>query len=50
MSADTRLKLGVSLLILGLVMPAGTLAVVATEWPVPVKGTSNNTRFRRFLP
>ena len=37
MSADTRLKLGVSLLILGLVMPVGTLAVVATEWPVPVK-------------
>jgi hypothetical protein len=37
MSADTRLKLGVALLILGLVMPAGTLAVVATEWPVPVK-------------
>jgi hypothetical protein len=37
MSADTRLKLGVALLILGLVMPAGTLAVVATEWPAPVK-------------
>ncbi len=37
MSADTRLKLGVALLILGLVMPAGTLVVAATEWPVPVK-------------
>src|SRR5215471_18585599 len=37
MSADTRLKLGVSLLILGLVMPVGTLAVVATDWPVTVK-------------
>jgi hypothetical protein len=37
MSADTRLKLGVALLILGLVMPVGTLAVVATEWPAPVK-------------
>jgi hypothetical protein len=37
MSADTRLKLGVALLILGLVMPVGTLAVVATEWPTPVK-------------
>ena len=37
MSADTRLKLGVALLILGLVMPAGTLLVAATDWPVAVK-------------
>jgi len=37
MSADTRLKLGVALLILGLVMPVGTLAVAATDWPVTVK-------------
>src|SRR5215831_15373431 len=37
MSADTRLKLGVALLILGLVMPAGTLLVAATDWPIAVK-------------
>src|SRR5262249_10865965 len=33
MSAPTRLKLGVALLILGLVMPAGRVLVVCTEWP-----------------
>lgn len=37
MSADTRLKLGVALLILGLIMPAGTIAVAATNWPDSVK-------------
>jgi len=37
MSASTRLKLGVALLILGLVMPAGTLLVAASDWPVAVK-------------
>jgi hypothetical protein len=37
MSADTRLKLGVALLILGLVMPAGTLLVAVSDWPVAVK-------------
>jgi hypothetical protein len=37
MNADTRLKLGVALLILGLVMPAGTLLVAVTDWPVAVK-------------
>jgi hypothetical protein len=37
MSASTRLKLGVALLILGLVMPAGTLLVAATDWPIAVK-------------
>jgi len=37
MSADIRLKLGVALLILGLIMPAGTLVVVATDWPIAVK-------------
>jgi hypothetical protein len=37
MSADTRLKFGVALLILGLVMPAGTLLVAVTDWPVAVK-------------
>jgi hypothetical protein len=37
MNADTRLKLGVALLILGLVMPAGTLLVAATDWPIAVK-------------
>jgi hypothetical protein len=37
MSADTRLKLGVALLILGLIMPAGTLLVAATDWPIALK-------------
>jgi hypothetical protein len=37
MSRDTRLKLGVALLILGLIMPAGVLPVAATDWPVSVK-------------
>ena len=37
MSADTRLKLGVALLIVGLIMPAGTLLVAATDWPLAVK-------------
>jgi hypothetical protein len=37
MSADTRLKLGIALLILGLVMPAGTLLVAGTDWPIAVK-------------
>jgi hypothetical protein len=37
MSADTRLKLGVALLIVGLIMPAGTLLVAATDWPLAAK-------------
>jgi len=37
MSPQTRLKLGVALLILGLIMPAGTLLVAITDWPVAVK-------------
>jgi hypothetical protein len=37
MSSDTRLKLGVALLILGLIMPAGTLLVAAADWPIAVK-------------
>jgi hypothetical protein len=37
MSADTRLKLGIALLLLGLVMPAGTVLVAGTDWPVAVK-------------
>ena len=37
MSPETRLKLGVALLILGLIMPAGTLAVAGTNWPLAVK-------------
>jgi hypothetical protein len=37
MSADTRLKLGIALLILGLVMPAGTFLVAGTGWPIAVK-------------
>src|SRR3984893_5992254 len=37
MRSDTRLKLGVALLILGLIMPAGTLLVAAADWPIAVK-------------
>jgi hypothetical protein len=37
MSPQTRLKLGAALLILGLIMPAGTLLVSVTDWPVAVK-------------
>jgi hypothetical protein len=37
MSANTRLKLGIALLVLGLVMPVGTLFVARTDWPVGVK-------------
>lgn len=37
MSAGTRLKLGIALLVLGLVMPLGTFLVAATEWPAGVK-------------
>jgi hypothetical protein len=32
-----RLKLGVALLSVGLIMPAGTLLVAATDWPLAVK-------------
>jgi hypothetical protein len=37
MNAATRLKLGIALLVLGLVMPAGTFFVAGTQWPVAVK-------------
>ena len=37
MSPETRLKLGEALLIVGLIMPAGTLAIAATDWPLAVK-------------
>jgi hypothetical protein len=37
MSADTRLKLGVTLLIIGLIMPAGALLVAATDWSTTAK-------------
>jgi hypothetical protein len=37
MSAQTRLKLGIALLLLGLVMPAGTVFVAATNWPGGLK-------------
>jgi hypothetical protein len=42
MSADTRLKLGVALLVLGLVMPAGTLLVAAADWPIAVKTVASS--------
>jgi hypothetical protein len=37
MNADMRLKLGIALLAVGLVMPAGTLFVAETDWPISVK-------------
>jgi hypothetical protein len=37
MNANTRLTLGVGLLILGLVMPFGTMLVAATDWPGALK-------------
>ncbi|MGB0970668.1 MAG: hypothetical protein ACPGVG_06870 [Mycobacterium sp.] len=37
MSADTRLKLGIGLLVLGLFMPLGTVFVAATNWPDTLK-------------
>src|SRR5262245_19877631 len=37
MNANTRLKLGIGLLVLGLIMPVGTFFVVATDWPSGVK-------------
>jgi hypothetical protein len=48
MGADTRLKLGIALLVLGLVMPAGTFLVAATDWPTSVKGAVNAFLFFGF--
>jgi hypothetical protein len=43
MSADTRLKLGIALLILGLVMPVGTLFIVGTDWTAGAKAVISGT-------
>src|SRR5262249_39162626 len=48
MSASTRLKLGVALLILGLVMPAGTLLVVGPGWPGAVETGGGGVFLFRF--
>ena len=37
MNAETRLKLGVALLAIGLIMPFGTFLVAGTDWPATVK-------------
>jgi hypothetical protein len=37
MNANTRLVLGIALLVLGLVAPAGTFLVAATDWPTSIK-------------
>jgi hypothetical protein len=37
MHANLRLRLGIALLLLGLIMPAGTLLVATTGWPTSVK-------------
>ncbi len=39
MNADARLKLGIALLVFGLIMPLGTFLVAGTNWPVAVKTT-----------
>ncbi|MBM3543185.1 MAG: hypothetical protein FJX44_01560 [Alphaproteobacteria bacterium] len=39
MSADTRLKLGLALLVVGLIMPFGTVLVLQTDWPDWVKNS-----------
>lgn len=33
MSTDTRLKLGLALLVIGLILPFGTVLVLQTDWP-----------------
>jgi len=48
MSADTRLKLGVALLIVGLIMPAGTLLVAATDWLLAAKNGREQHSLARF--
>ena len=37
MNAETRLKLGVALLVIGLITPFGTFLVAGTNWPAAVK-------------
>lgn len=37
MSANTRLVIGIALLVLGLAMPAGIVLVADTDWPAGVK-------------
>lgn len=37
MNANTRLKLGVALLVIGLIMPFGAFLVAGTDWPTAVK-------------
>lgn len=39
MSADTRLKLGLALLVVGLILPFGTVLVLQTDWPDWVKNS-----------
>jgi len=43
MSADIRLKVGIALLVLGLVMPAGVLFIVGSDWPAGVKAVVSGT-------
>jgi uncharacterized membrane protein YesL len=39
MSVDTRLKLGLALLVVGLILPFGTVLVLQTDWPDWVKNS-----------
>lgn len=41
MSADTRLKVGLALLVVGLILPFGTVLVLQTDWPDWVKNSAS---------
>jgi hypothetical protein len=43
MSVDSRLKLGIALLVLGLIMPTGVVLVVGTDWPAGVQAAVSGT-------
>jgi hypothetical protein len=48
MNSDTRFKLGVALLVLGLILPFSTFLVAGTEWPGAVKTVVNGILMLAF--
>lgn len=48
MTATTRLRLGLALLAIGLVMPAGVVLVPLTHWPAEVKAAVGGVLFFGF--
>jgi hypothetical protein len=48
MNTQMRLKLGIALLVLGLVMPFGTVFVTRTDWPVAVKTVASGILLLSF--